>query len=94
MEIYLKIVTAIIKKQESIIGPLAWMQAKKVSGLVINSAQDSISFEGDPKDIINNLISEYEKILGKVARNVCRDSVSDITSKMDPLEVPSSLWIL
>ncbi len=37
----------IIKEQELIIGPIAWDEAGKVSGLTIDSLHTSVSFSGD-----------------------------------------------
>jgi hypothetical protein len=81
----------IIKEQELVIGPLAWDEARKVSGLNVDPAQGSASFSGDAKDIINRLVQQYERLFGRASREVCKDAVKDLTSKISPDEVPSSL---
>jgi hypothetical protein len=91
MDAILQIPVKIIKKQELIIGPLAWYEASKVPGLKIDLSHNSVSFEGNAKDIINLLVARYEKIFGRASYEVCRDSVQDLVSKMKPDEIPSSL---
>jgi len=93
MNIFNKISLRIIKEQESIIGPLAWYEAKKVNGFsVLNENKGEVSFQdGDPKIIIDKLVNQYEKIFGKASHEVCRDAVRDIVVGMSPEEVPSSL---
>ncbi len=81
----------IIKEQELVIGPLAWDQAGKVPGLVISQSHDSVSFSGDAQDVINRLVSQYERIFGRASRAVCHDAVKDLVAMMSPEEVPSSL---
>lgn len=91
MDKILQIPIRIIKEQELVIGPLAWVEASKVSGLVIDPTHTSVSFSGDAKDIINRLVAQYERIFGKASHAVCQDAVEDLITKMPPEEVPSSL---
>jgi len=86
-----QIVLRIIKEQESVIGPLAWDEAGKVSGLTINQSHDSVSFLGDDKDIINRLVAQYERIFGKASHEVCKEAVQDIIAEMSSDQIPSSL---
>jgi hypothetical protein len=91
MDAILQIPIKIIKEQELIIGPLAWYEAGKVAGLTIDPSHTSVSFNGDAKDIINRLITQYERIFGRASHEVCREAVRDIISGMSSEEVPSSL---
>ncbi len=91
MDTILKIPIRIIKEQELVIGPLAWDEASKVSGLTIDQSHNSVSFSGDGKDAINRLVAQYERIFGRASHEVCRDAVRDIISEMSPDEIPSSL---
>ena len=86
-----QIAIRIIKEQELIIGPLAWGEARKVSGLNIDESKKNITFNGDNKDIINRLVAQYERIFGKTSHEVCKESVQDLIAEMSPEEVPSSL---
>ena len=83
----------IIKEQELIIGPLAWDEARKVTGLqIIDQQKGEVNLQnGDPKNVINNLVSQYERIFGKASHAVCHDAVQDLLAQMSPEEVPSSL---
>jgi hypothetical protein len=91
MDTILQIPILIIKEQELVIGPLAWDEASKVSGLTINQSHNSVSLFGDNKDIINRLVAQYERIFGKASHEVCREAVHDIIDQMPEAEVPSSL---
>lgn len=88
-----EIASRIIKEQEFVIGPLAWDEARKVQGLqIIDSKRGEVNIQnGDPKNIINNLVAQYERIFGKVSHEVCREAVRDITAGMVSEEIPSSL---
>ncbi|MES3032154.1 MAG: hypothetical protein V4699_02855 [Patescibacteria group bacterium] len=91
MDPILQIPIRIIKEQELVIGPLAWDEAQKVTGLNIDQSHNSVSFTGDAKDIINRLVAQYERIFGKASHAVCHDAVKDLITGMSPAEVPSSL---
>lgn len=86
-----KIAIRIIEQQSLVIGPLAWSEAKKVDGLLLDDTNHSVTFSGDNKVIIDNLIAQYEKIFGKVAHEASKDVVGDLIAEMSPEEIPSSL---
>lgn len=82
----------IIKEQAMIVGPLAWDEAKKVPGFhVADLNKEEITFDGDPKEVLNRLVAQYEKLFGKISHEVCREAVQDLIAEMSPEEVPSSL---
>lgn len=81
----------IIREQELIIGPLAWDEARKVSGLAVDESHNSVSLSGDGKDIINRLVAQYERIFGRASQEVCREAVADLIIQMPEGDVPSSL---
>jgi translation initiation factor 2 alpha subunit (eIF-2alpha) len=88
----LQIALRIIKAQEMIIGPLAWDEAKKVSGfLVIDQKKEEVSFNGDAKEILNKLVVQYEHLFGRASDEVCKEAVQDLIAEMKPDEVPESL---
>jgi len=62
-----------------------------VSGLTIDQAHSFVSFAGDEKDVINRLVSQYEKLFGKASHEVCREAVQDLIAEMKSEEVPDSL---
>ena len=87
-----KIAIRIIKEQELIIGPLAWDEAKKVPGIqIVNVEREEVLVDSDPKQTIDKLVAQYERIFGKTSHAVCKDAVKDIISGLPPEEVPSSL---
>jgi hypothetical protein len=87
------IASRIIQEQELIIGPLAWDEARKVKGVnVIEAKTGKVELQnGDPREIINRLVNQYELLFGRASREVCRQSVANMVSKLSPNDVPSSL---
>jgi len=82
----------IIKEQELIIGPVAWEEAKKVSGLkVVNQESGEVSLDGDPKEILNRLVAQYTKLFGRLSAEVCKEAVQDLVAELPQGDVPSSL---
>ena len=91
MDTLLEIPVKIIRGQELVVGPLAWDEARKVSGLTVDQSHNSVSFTGDGKDIINRLVAQYEKLFGKASHEVCKEAVQDIVAQMPLDQVPESL---
>lgn len=91
LTIFPQIAIKIIREQELVIGPLAWDEAGKVAGLTIDQSHNLVSFSGDAKEILNKLVTQYERLFGKISHEVCREAVKDLIATMPPEEVPSSL---
>ena len=86
-----QIVIRIIKEQELIIGPLAWSEAQKVSGIMIDQSHNAVSFAGNEKETVNDLVAQYERLFGRASHEVCKEAVQDLLAEMSPEEIPSSL---
>ena len=81
----------IIKEQELIIGPVAWEEAEKVTGLRINVQSHEVDIEGDARDVLERLVAQYEKLFGKASREVCRDAVRPLLAQVPEADVPAVL---
>ena len=83
----------IIREQELVIGPLAWIEAAKVAGLqVIDQRAGTVLLNNaDPKVVVDRLIAQYEKLFGKASHEVSRDAVRSIIANMTANDVPTSL---
>ncbi len=88
-----QIASKIIKEQELIIGPVAWEEARKVKGVhIIDGQHDTVTIEnGDERDVVNNLVGQYEHLFGLASREVCREAVATLIADLAPEQVPSSL---
>jgi hypothetical protein len=86
-----QIALRIIRAQEMIIGPLAWDEARKVSGFHLDQNKKEISFDGDAKEILNRLVTQYEHLFGRASDEVCKEAVQDLLSEMPLSDVPESL---
>ncbi len=73
MNDYSQIAKVIVERQESIIGPLAWMEARKVGGLKISDR--SIEVSGEGKVVLDALVRQYQKLFGMASVEACRDAV-------------------
>jgi len=88
-----QVASKIIKEQELVIGPLAWSEARKVTGLsVIDLQAGTVTLgSGDPKIVVDQLVGRYERLFGRASHEVCREAVATLVATMSPAEVPSSL---
>ncbi len=90
--VYYKMVWGIIKHQEKIVGPVAWILAKKVIGLIITSLNPAgIKIADEPKQVIDELVGKYEYLFGRLGILECRSAVNDIITDMHTNDVPHSL---
>ncbi|MBI1872186.1 hypothetical protein HYS10_02075, partial [Candidatus Collierbacteria bacterium] len=71
-------------------GPLALEQAKKVSGLEVSSADD-VKVTGNGKEVLDNLVKQYEKLFGKASIQVCKEAFEPYSDKIPANEVPDIL---
>ena len=90
MDPYAEAISRIIKEQQSIIGPVALDQAKKVAGLVVGGADD-VKISGNKKEVLGNLVNQYAKLFGKASVEVCKEAFSQVSDKISPSEVPDIL---
>ena len=92
LSIFDQISIRIIKEQELVIGPVAWEEAKKVSGFhVIDQGAGTVTFDGDPKEILNRLVAQYSRLFGQVSKEVCKEAVQDLLAELPEGDVPQSL---
>lgn len=81
----------IIKEQALVIGPLAWEEAGKVSGLKIDVNQKTVHMEEDSKIVLERLVAQYEQLFGVASREVCRNAVRSILSQVPEEKIPAVL---
>ena len=86
---YNSLATTIIKHQELIIGPLAWSEAKKVSGLTVTDHDTEIKSNG--KTVIESLVNQYANLFGQASVEACKDAVRSILPKLKEVDIPSIL---
>ena len=93
MSILDQIASHIIKEQELIIGPLAWREAGKVSGLnIIDQRAGSVAVKnGDPKQVIDKLVAQYDRLFGRASREVSREAAAPFLVNLALAEIPLSL---
>lgn len=87
------IVKVIVQQQKGIIGPLAVVQANKVTGLKVDDT-GGIKVEvteSDSAKLLNALINRYEELFGKASIEVCRDAVKEIKPVIPTKELPPIL---
>lgn len=90
MDPYAAAISRIIKGQQSIIGPVAVDQAKKVAGLDIKGVDD-IKILGNKKEVLTNLVNQYAKLFGQASVEVCKECFSPVADKIAPNEIPDIL---
>jgi hypothetical protein len=82
----------IINCKEQIIGPLAWLLAGKVTGLIILNI-DEPHFESTyvSKSVIDSFVGKYKYLFGKLGIIECREAVTNIINTMKLLDISESL---
>jgi hypothetical protein len=93
MLIFDQVASKIIKEQELVIGPMAWDEARKLSGLSVLSSQTgevSIS-AADPKTAIDQLVGRFERLFGRASQEVCKEAAAPLLISLLASEVPVSL---
>jgi hypothetical protein len=87
------IIRSIVKHQEMVIGPLAFVQANQVAGLSV-SQTGSVTLTSkntDTKKLLEQLVKEYEKLFGRASVEVCRDAVKEARADVSKDELPDIL---
>lgn len=90
MDAYAQAINSIIKEQQAIIGPIALEQAKKVSGLQVNSS-DNIKVTGNKKEVLTNLVNQFAKLFGRASIEVCKEAFQPFQDKIPQNEIPDIL---
>ena len=91
MDIFSTIAIKIIKEQELIIGPLAWIEAKKVGGLTVTDATREVFLDGDKKEVIDSLVAQFDRLFGRASHEVSREAVAGLIADLTPTDIPVSL---
>lgn len=83
----------IIHEQSLIIGPIAWEEANKVTGLHALEDGDTLQIEetSKAKDVLDELVGRYQRLFGQTSVDVCKSAVSDVTAGMSKQEIPKML---
>jgi hypothetical protein len=89
--VYEEIVERIIKGQETIIGPVAVEQAKRVPHLKVDWDTHEIAIEGDQAAAVDALVEIYKELFGQISVEVSKEAVSSLISKLAPAQVPEML---
>lgn len=88
---YEQLAKLMIKHQEEIIGPIAWSEANKVSGLVVSDKKITISKATEGKQVIDQLVKQYQNLFGQTSVEVCKDATRDVLQTMEADSIPTTL---
>ena len=91
MDPFSQAVEKIVRQQETIIGPLALEQAKRVQGLKIDLDKHEVSFSGNRTEALEHLVEQYQKLFGQASVQVCKEAARPVLSQLSPQEVPALL---
>ena len=91
MDVYAQIAVKIIEQQESIIGPVAIEQAKRVSGLKVDWGKKEVSISGNESSIIDKLVDQYKELFGQISVEVCKEAASSLVSQLPAGGTPQAL---
>jgi hypothetical protein len=78
MDIYSQLAKRIIEEQETIIGPVALEQAKKVPGMSVDWQKKEVTITGDEKNAVASV-------------QVCKDAVKSLVGQVPVGQLPPLL---
>ena len=82
----------IIQEKADVIAQLAWTEAAKVPGLLIDTSNHTVSIsDADQKSVLDRLVNRYDLILGPTSRIVSKRSVASMLSSLPNADIPESL---
>lgn len=84
---YNTVAEKIILEQEQVIGPLARNLAQQVRGLHMSNSH--IEIDGDPKTILEELVTQYSGLFGKASIAVSKHALKGLT--LNTIELPAIL---
>jgi hypothetical protein len=68
---YLNLINDIIAKQMVILGPdIVLLKARNVAGLTINDEGKVEAIDGNPEEVLQNLVNEYIALSGQIVKNI------------------------
>lgn len=91
MDIFAKLIEKIIEEQETIIGPIALEQARKVAGLKIDWQKHEVSMAGNKTQILENLVDQYRALFGQASVEVCKEAASRFRTQLSSDQLPQAL---
>lgn len=91
MSTFTIMVEKIIEKQETIIGPIALEQAKKVEGLSIDWSKHEVVIKGNEVDVVEKLVEQYQHLFGRASIEACKEAVHSLLSQVPSSQVPNLL---
>ena len=78
---YEKIIKIVIEKLEKILGPMAIEAARSIKGIEI-SKDNKITITGEGKQVLYDLITNYEKFLGPIGKVLANEEIGETLSKL------------
>jgi hypothetical protein len=91
MSVFGKMAEKIIAEQETIIGPVALEQARKVPGLTVDWTKHEVNISGNETDVVEKLIEQYEHLFGKASVEACKEAVTSMLSQVPKEQIPALL---
>ncbi len=90
MNQYEQAIARILKAQESIIGPLAFEQAKSVTNLKIDS-EGSVIIVGDGRSALQSVVDKFSEFFGQASVEVCREAIQNVKEPLSSDQLPDIL---
>ncbi len=91
MDIIAQLTEKIIQEQESVIGPVALEQARKVPGLTLNWDKHEVVLSGNERDILDQLVNNYKHLFGPASVEVCKDAIKSLVKEAPAEKIPTQL---
>lgn len=90
-EIYRELIERVVQGMRAIIAGVAITQANVVAGLAVSKDGLIIKIEREPADVLEDLVSRYERIMGPVAIRLAKKAIRPALEKERDLKLPNKL---
>lgn len=87
-----KMVEKIIEEQATIVGDyMALTEALKIKGIKMDERTHKIHVDGDARQVLESLVTAYEKLFGMMSREICREAIKPFVAYASENEIPQVL---
>jgi len=88
---YKEFIEKIVKNKINVFGYIATKKANNVKGLTVDNTGNVVTFSDDPKQILQDLLDEFELIGGEISTIGAKTAVVELRQKYPSLELPEKL---
>ncbi|MBI5196102.1 MAG: hypothetical protein HZA10_07250 [Nitrospirae bacterium] len=91
-EIYIELLTEIIKSKKKLFGDLAVNKIRHIKNLFVDINENVTSISGDPEIILREVLREYRKLSGEFSEILAKVIMIRIMQKYPEFNLPEEFY--